>query len=91
MDPSDDGRWLTVDAGCSAAWQRVVSEFEEDILSCLIQKVSHQILSMGRWSVMGDRCAALPLLNLVFSTRAPSQYNDFQVYIIICALGLIRF
>ena len=31
------GRWLTLDAERLAAWRRVVSEFEEETRSCLIQ------------------------------------------------------
>ena len=30
-------RWLTVDAECLAAWRWVLSEFEEETLSSLIQ------------------------------------------------------
>ena len=57
------GRWLTLDAERLAAWRWVVSEFEEETRSCLIQTGASFSSNLKHGSMPGDgrslRCTAV--------------------------------
>ena len=62
------GRWLTLDAEHLAAWRWVVSEFEEETRSRLIQTGASFSSNLKHGPM-----AALPSLDPVFSNRAPPE------------------